>query len=451
MEYRPIKEIADEWGLTVRRLQMLCMDGKIPGAKKIGKLWVVPSNPKRPKDKRMAPGSAPRPVKKKADVHEYNSEIDKRLLSIFSHDVRNSLNAVLGYSEILGKYKDDPAKIEEYAEKIGNSGKRILTLLDTILLIARFESAESMVQTEVIDPVKILRTVINAKNADAEARNVSFLVDIDIEEGVVLADRNKLGEIFENILTNAVKYANDDGVVNITCRELEGADEGCRRLKFVFEDNGVGMSRWDVKNVYDILGGKSRIDSAEFSDNGLRMAITKRLTELMDGVIKVESKVSTGTKVTLIFEFEAAENSDDENETESADDGKSLSGYRILLAEDDDMNRDIAVELMKEAGIEVECAEDGAVCVSMVESAKPGYYDCIIMDLLMPNMDGITAATKIRKLSNKTRARIPIVAMTASIMREDKEQALMAGMNDFAEKPFEKDQLFAMLKRVLID
>ena len=451
MEYRPIKEVADEWGLTVRRLQMLCMEGKIPGAKKIGKLWVVPANPKRPRDNRMAPGSQPRPVKKKTDTHEYNSEIDKRLLTIFSHDVRNSLNAVMGYADILERYKDDPKKVHEYAGKIGDSGRNILSMLETILLVARFESVESIVQKEIMDPEAFLRMILDIKFKDAEERNVSFMVNSDHKEGLVFADKNKLGEIFEHILTNAIKYANEGGVINVTLRELDGAEEGCRRIKYVFEDNGVGMSRWDFKNVYDILGGKSRLDSAEFSDNGLRMAISKRLTELMDGVIKIESKVSTGTKVTFIFEFPIATEEQANNTNVEKTDFSCLSGIRILLAEDDEMNRDIATELLKEAGIAVETAEDGNVCIAKLEANASGYYDCIIMDLLMPNLDGITAAKKIRKLSNKEKARIPIIAMTASIMKEDKEQAIMAGMNDVAEKPFEKEKVYSMLKRVLFE
>lgn len=449
MEYRPVKEIADEWGITVRRVQMMCVDGKIPGAKKVGKLWMIPENPERPQDNRMAPGTQ-RPIRKKTTVsHEYNSEIDKRLFSIISHDVRNSLNAILGYSGMLERYSDDPAKIREYAANISDSGHSILKLVENTTILTKVYDAEIGTFGGVVDLSAMVLKIISDEQGYAGRHGVTITKRMKIYHDFILADETILSKILDNTIDNAVKLAGSGGKVHVRTEEAEGMDNGKTTIRFIVTDNGRGMTEAYLEHVYDdILDENISIDNI-LEGTGLSIAVIKKLTELLGGSVKIESRLNVGTKVIIELPVKTAEITEEKTEVREEINPEVFKGKRILLADDNEMNREIASVILREAGAEVECAEDGILAVAMLEKAPQDYYSCILMDIMMPNMDGVTATRIIRGLDDAAKAKIPIIAMTASVLKEDRENALKAGMNGFAEKPLHRMSLLKMLEDIL--
>ena len=367
-----------------------------------------------------------------------------------SHDIRTPMNAIIGFTDIAEKHIDEKERVLDSLGKVRMSSNHLLSLINDVLDMSRAESGTVKIEEEplCIDTAK--DNLYSMLNGNAEARNI--LLTSEIDDSVVhrwfYADRLHMMRVLTNIISNSIKYTNPGGKINILAEELPCAKEGYARYRYTVSDTGIGMSKEYLAHVFEPF---SRADSATKSGvvgTGLGMAITKSLTELMGGTIAVESELGVGTTVILNFESRIAEPvSPIADIPENA--SFELAGKRILLVEDNELNREIATEILEEEGIIVDTAEDGDVAVEKMRNASAGQYDLILMDIQMPKMNGYDATKAIRKLPDPCASGIPIIAMTANAFAEDKENAVAAGMNGHIAKPIDVPKLLNTLAGVL--
>lgn len=451
--YKTLREVAEEWGITVRRVQMLCVDGKLPGAKKLGKMWVVPADVERPVDKRVNPlepaarlGANEGSVIKTPKIGNWEQSGDVRFVAHMSHDIRTSLNAILGYSDMIRAHKDESERVEEYTKKIQASGEAMLKLTTNVIDLARMQMGEEKVEEEVVNLDALLQRVYDQENVAAVKRRIALVKKVNIKHNNIYTDAKKLERILGNVLNNAVKFSDDDEVVQFKVEELPNEETGQVSIAFSIEDNGIGMTEGYLEQIYNSYILDEPDDDYQWGGNGLGMAIVKQLVELMQGTIEIESHLGFGTKVLIKMSYRQVDLDDVQSETQVVFDLADFSGKRILVADDNELNRDIAAEILGDLGLDVEVAEDGIICVAMLEKSDKNHYDYILMDLQMPHMDGFLATQLIRGLEDKTKANIPIIAMTASVLPEDREHAFAVGMNGFVEKPFEIRKLLTAMR-----
>ncbi|MDO4483273.1 MAG: ATP-binding protein, partial [Clostridia bacterium] len=290
--------------------------------------------------------------------------------------------------------------------------------------------------------------------ATAAEKEIHLSANWDVPHRYYYGDQTKIKEIFLNVVSNAVKYTSAGGSVSIDGRELPGDEPGWIKVRTVIEDTGIGMSEEFLPHLFDAFTRERNTTTGKVAGTGLGMPIVKKLVDLMHGTIKVESEVGKGTRVTLEIPHRLAEetyagHAEHAGQDEEAPRPEILQGRHILLAEDNELNAEIATIVLEECGCTVDHAEDGIRCVAMVEQQPADRYDIILMDIQMPNMDGYKAARTIRRLQDKAKANIPIVAMTANAFEEDKQNALKAGMNGHLAKPLDTQKLMATLESIL--
>lgn len=382
-------------------------------------------------------------------VAEQANKSKSTFLFNMSHDIRTPMNAILGFANLLEKHSDDPELIKSYANKIKGAGSYLLNLINEVLEMARIESGATSVNekpTNLFDIASQIRAVF-----DEEYRKKKIVVTDEIypDHPYVLCDMTKIQGILLNVISNAVKYTPEGGRIRISVRDYPHEQEGIRLFETIVEDSGIGISEDFIPHIFDSFSREKSVTENRILGTGLGMGITKKLVDLMNGSINVESQLGKGTKISIkvplkvIDKFECSQK-------ENADlDVSRLKGMRILVAEDNELNREIAGELLHEMGFEVDFVEDGVKCVSVVQNLEPFNYDFILMDVQMPHMDGVEATRRIRNMTNPARASIPIIAMTANVFDEDRKKAYDAGMNGFTSKPIELDKLYREIVRVL--
>lgn len=285
--------------------------------------------------------------------------------------------------------------------------------------------------------------------AQMQAKNITFEKTVDVRHPFVWCDTTKIQEIYFNILSNACKYTLSGGKVSMRLTEISSNREGYAFFKTEIEDNGIGIAKEFMPHLFEAFSRENDTTHSKIAGTGLGMPIVKRLTELMGGSVEVESEVGKGTKFTVIMPHRIAFETDICDSKADNETLTDFSGKRILIAEDNDLNAEIAMELLSEMGLEVERVQDGDICVNRVEQVKDGYYDLIFMDIQMPNMNGYQATEAIRKMDNLAKASIPIVAMTANAFEEDKRNAYAAGMNAHLAKPIDISKLMETLTEIL--
>lgn len=379
---------------------------------------------------------------------ESASEAKTNFLSNMSHDIRTPMNALLGYTMMLKpKIKDE--QLLGYVEKMERSGKLLLSIINHVLDMARIESGRMEVN-EVYTRVGIdIEELISVFSLEAKKKNIRLLTSVQVEHGHIMADITKIREIFSNLLSNAIKYTPEGGTVRLKVRELPCSRPGYACIQAEIADNGIGMSKEYLPTLFDAFTRERNTTVGKISGTGLGMPIVKNLVEMQGGTIEVESEPGKGSRFIVTLEHPIADEAHykpQEQEAKSAQGAELLKGKRILLAEDNDLNAEIALFILQNMGLEVERVEDGAQCVSRLEQQPAGTYDLIFMDVQMPKMDGYEATQAIRALDDKEKAAIPIVAMTANAFAEDRERALAAGMNGHIAKPID----VAKLERVLL-
>ena len=367
-----------------------------------------------------------------------------------SHDIRTPMNAIIGYADLASRHLDDPAKLKNYMENIQVCGQNLLMLLNNVLDLARIENDKTEMEYSVSDVEKDFRNCIAMFRNQADSKGQTLTVTTHLLYPYVYVDIPHLTEICTNLVSNAVKYTGAGGTIRCNVTQKPGEKEGWCDTVVTVADNGIGMSQEFQKHIFEPFERERTSTVSKVEGSGIGMGIVKKLVGLMGGTVEVESRIGVGSTFTVTIPCRIA--SEDETQAKretNPSDQKCLCGTRILLTEDNDLNAEIAVELLQEEGCTVDRAKDGVECVDMLEKAANGTYQLILMDIQMPVMNGYDAARKIRGLDDPQKANIPIIAMTANAFTEDRQVALDAGMNDHIAKPINMNVLVPTLRKYL--
>ncbi len=379
------------------------------------------------------------------------SEAKTRFLFNMSHDIRTPMNAIMGFTELLNRNLDDQEKARGYLRKIQNASSLLLTIINQVLEMARIESGSAALKLEATDLSALFHSVNTVFEADIQKKNIQYSEDAHVPHKFAYCDKTKLEEIYLNIVSNAIKYTPDGHAVRVEIHELPSEDKKKACYRFTCEDSGIGMSADYLPHIFDEFSREHTTTENKVVGTGLGLPIVKSLIEQMGGTIQVESTQGVGTKFTVDLALTLASREEVYSSPEASAEAEhaKLRGRRILLAEDNELNAEIAIELLGEEGLLIERAADGEECCTMLAQAPEGYYDLILMDIQMPEMNGYEAAAKIRGMADVKKAGIPIIAMTANAFAEDRQAALDAGMNAHVAKPIDMAVLLPTLLRWL--
>ena len=389
---------------------------------------------------------------KKAYVAAENANKAKtEFLNNMSHDIRTPMNVILGYNHLM-KSQLTESKQLDYQKKIEQSGKLLLAIINNVLDMARIESGKIKVDENYERVGEVVDEIISTFSSEAEEKEIHLSGSMKVTHRNILCDGTKIREIYVNLVSNAMKYTPRGGNVTITVEELPCEKEGYMKVKSEIKDTGIGMSKEYLPTLFEPFSREQNTTTGRIGGTGLGMPIVKKMVDLMGGSIEVASELGKGTVFTFTLMHKIADRKFYSQKTEAAETsemGKNLSGKHVLLAEDNDLNAEIAVTVLEETGIVIERVEDGIQCVNRVAQMSPGTYDLILRDSQMPNMDGYQAAQCIRHLDDKMKAEIPIIAMTANAFAEDRKKAFDAGMNGHIAKPIDMEKLGAAILSVL--
>ena len=378
-------------------------------------------------------------IEQAAKRAEEASEAKTRFLFNMSHDIRTPMNAIIGFSDLLEKHLDDKEKVHDYIKKIQLSGSFLLSLINYVLEMARIESGKATLRTEVGDAQELLGALNAVFEPAVEKKRLKYNCTLDVEHRFIICDVTKVREIVLNIISNSVKYTPEGGSVTVQIKEIPWEKEGWTAYRILVEDTGIGMGAEYLPHIFEEFTRERTSTESKVVGAGLGLPIVKALIDLMGGTIQVESERGKGSKFEVILPFEIAS----EEEVKDSYVKKEEKLYnrskekRILLAEDNELNAEIAITILEENGFKVERAEDGCKCVELFSEKPAGYYSTILMDIQMPNMDGYTASRKIRDMEREDAKAIPIIALTANAFDEDRNKAFAAGMNGHIAKPID--------------
>ena len=378
-------------------------------------------------------------IEQAAKRAEEASEAKTRFLFNMSHDIRTPMNAIIGFSDLLEKHLDDKEKVHDYIKKIQLSGSFLLSLINYVLEMARIESGKATLRTEVGDAQELLGALNAVFEPAVEKKRLKYNCTLDVEHRFIICDVTKVREIVLNIISNSVKYTPEGGSVTVQIKEIPWEKEGWTAYRILVEDTGIGMGAEYLPHIFEEFTRERTSTESKVVGAGLGLPIVKALIDLMGGTIQVESERGKGSKFEVILPFEIAS----EEEVKDSYVKKEEKPYnrskekRILLAEDNELNAEIAITILEENGFKVERAEDGCKCMELFSEKPAGYYSTILMDIQMPNMDGYTASRKIRGMEREDAKAIPIIALTANAFDEDRNKAFAAGMNGHIAKPID--------------
>ncbi len=393
-------------------------------------------------------------TRKEIRVKESANRAKTTFLNNMSHDIRTPLNAIIGFTSLAESHIDDKEQVRDYLGKISVSGQHLLSLINDVLDMSRIESGKVTIEESDVHLSDVIRELRTMVQSDVDSKQIEFFVSTEdlIHEDIV-TDKLHLKEILLNILSNAIKFTPAGGAIRFRVTEKPSPSEALACFEFSIKDNGIGMSEEYRKTIFDAFTRERTSTVSGIQGTGLGMAITKSLVDMMGGTITVSSTEGKGSEFVVNLSCkissspaEAVEASEDTVKSPALPD---LSGKRVLLAEDNEMNQMIAEAILTESGLTVEMAGDGLEALEKVRNAPAGYYDIILMDIQMPRMDGYEAAKQIRSLEDKEKATIPIVAVTANAFEEDKLIAMEAGMNGHLAKPYDIPAIMEMLTKLL--
>lgn len=389
-------------------------------------------------------------IRKSAEKARKANEAKTRFLFNMSHDIRTPMNAIVGFSGLLEKSLHDEKKSFGYIKKIRVSSDILLTIINQVLEMARIESGKITLNPESVN----IREMVEAMNTVFESsltkKSLEYQCSLNVVHDQILCDKTKMEEIILNVVSNSIKYTNPHGKITVSIDELDSEDEKNANYKVVVEDNGIGMSQDYLPHIFEEFSREHTSTETRVAGTGLGLPIVKSLVDRMGGTIEVESEEGKGTRFIMKFSFPVSlENQVREKEKQNIPDiTEKLEGKRILLAEDNELNAEIAETVLEETGIKVKHVEDGIQCIEELKKMPEKYYDVILMDVQMPNMDGYTATQRIRDLDD-SRAEIPIIAMTANAYDEDRRKAQEAGMDGFLAKPLDVDEMMRLLAQII--
>jgi len=370
-------------------------------------------------------------------------------LNNMSHDIRTPMNAILGFAKLMEKELNDATALSAHLKKLQDSGQYLLSILNNVLDMARIDSGMMTLDEQFADLSAREEGFITIFEEQLKAKNLSFDVDINLEYPYVLLDPTKVGEIVSNLLSNAVKYTPAGGHISLKLEDKPCSRPGYRTYIMTVTDTGIGMTKEFMEHIFESFTRERNTTESKIAGTGLGMSIVKKIVDFMGGKIEVESELGKGTTFRVIVDHKTVDNPEDyigkqkPMETETL----NLKGKRLLIAEDNDLNAEIVLSILSDEGFQVERASDGIVCVDMVNKKPAGYYDLILMDIQMPNLNGYDATRKIRNFTDPQKANIPIIAMTANAFDEDKKAALESGMNGHLAKPVNVPELLRELSK----
>jgi len=388
-------------------------------------------------------------LKEAMEIARTASHAKSSFLFNMSHDIRTPMNAIIGFAELMGKHIGDEEKCKDYLGKIHSSSNFLLSLINNVLEVAKIESGKASLDETVITPGNISKEVDAVFEERMKLKNITYSSKSTFHSKYIYADAVKLKEIFLNLLSNAYKYTPEGGQVSVSYEEIPCEKEGYTAVKIVVADTGIGMSKEFLPHIFDEFSREKTYTEDKIEGTGLGMPIVKKMIDLMEGSIDVESELGKGTTFTLIIPHRLATMEETKVIEENKTDDIRFEGKRVLIAEDNELNAEIAIEIMQDFGFAVEHAEDGIICVDMLQKAPRGYYDLILMDIQMPNMDGYKATKVIREMEDDYCKNIPIVAMTANAFEEDGKNAIATGMNAHLSKPINVPKLIHTIAELL--
>ena len=385
-------------------------------------------------------------------VHEAKcaNEAKTRFLFNMSHDIRTPMNAIIGFADLLEKHIDEKERVRDYIGKIKSSSEFLLSLINYVLETARIESGKTTLKKEVCCASRLIESLIDVFEPEVCKKGLTYSYTKDIEHEYVMGDETKVREIFINIIGNSLKYTPAGGKITIDIREIPFDRENYIAYKIVVEDTGIGMSEDYLPHIFEEFSREHTSTESKVVGTGLGLPIVKALIDLMGGTIEIESEAGKGTKTTVMIPFEIATQEQilEEQQKEKEFVPEDIKGKRMLVAEDNELNAEITLTVLKEKGLLVERAANGKECVEMLKEKPADYYDMILMDIQMPEMDGYQATEMIRNLGD-SRAAVSIVAMTANAFEEDRQKALDAGMNAHVSKPVDMNVLFRVMAKFI--
>lgn len=381
---------------------------------------------------------------------EASANAKSTFLFNMSHDIRTPMNAILGFSHLMEKEKNNPVLISDYLKKIQDSGEYLLNLINNVLDMARIESGKVELDKNFVDIEAESKGPLDICSAEINRKGLKFTHDINVQNRYVMGDSAKLQQISVNLVSNAVKYTPEGGSIHISLLEVPCERKGYARIQNRVSDTGIGMSKEFQEHIFEAFTREKNSTESKVIGTGLGMSITKKLVDLMGGTIELESELGKGTTFTVTLDFEIANEPEKylEKRKEVTVDKKLFSAKRILLAEDNDLNAEIAIAIFEDNGLCVDRAVDGVDCINILDKAAPGFYDVILMDVQMPKMDGYQATKNIRGMNSDAKKHIPIIAMTANAFEEDKKKAIEMGMNGHISKPINIGDLMEMLTKI---
>ena len=380
------------------------------------------------------------------DKAEVANRAKTSFLFSMSHDIRTPMNAIVGFTSMAQRHINEPEKIADSLTKIETAGKQLLSLINQVLEMSRIESGKIVMQessTSVKEQTEAIRIVYSE-----QAKMHSLTMDVEVKNVIhdaIITDADRVKQIMTNIIGNALKYTPSGGYVRYTVEEKPCDKEGYGLYVFTTQDTGIGMSQEFIEHIFDEFSRETTSTVSKIQGTGLGMSIVKRMVDLLDGDITIESEKGKGTKIVVSLPIKIDTTERVETSEDSLDDPVSLSGMKVLLVEDNEMNRESSIGTLEDFGVEVVSAEDGDIAVDIIKNSMPGDFDLVLMDVQMPRMNGYEATRAIRALDDQSLASIPIVAMTANAFEEDRKNAFEAGMNGHMAKPVDISILIATL------
>ena len=372
----------------------------------------------------------------------------KEFLNSISHEIRTPLNAVIGLTAIASSHLDDSARIKDCLFKIDQSSDRLLSIINDILDMSRIESGKFDLNETPTHLFEVVHEVERDIRNDLQVKDLKFELDcVDINDDEVVCDKNRLRQVLLKVLSNSIKFTREGGSISMSVKETPLSKSSYAAYEFRIKDNGIGMSEDFLKKVYEPFT-RELSASRETRGMGLGLAITKNSVEMMGGQIEIASRLHVGTEVVMTFEFKLVQSKKREDGVEKTE-KSGFAGKKILLVEDNILNREITMEILQDNGFIVTAVEDGDIAVKMLSKATSRPFDVVLMDVRMPVMDGYEATKRIRALDNKEVAEIPIIAMTANAFDEDRQASFEVGMNEHIAKPVSIEKLKDVLAMFL--
>ena len=379
---------------------------------------------------------------------EEGSRAKSSFLFAMSHDLRTPMNAIIGYAELMEAHWGEKEAATNYLQKLKGASQFLLALIGNVLEIARIESGKETLNEAPWNLMKLEETLDILLDREISRKQLTVNRNVNIRHANVYCDALKIREIIMNLLSNAVKYTAEGGKIVLDIEEKPSVQDDFMTLQIRVSDNGIGISKEYIPHIFDAFTRERSSSESGIIGTGLGLHIVKSFVDLMNGDISVESESGKGTCFTVEISCRKVPEEELQQQMEEQPENVSLAGRRFLLAEDNGLNAEIAMTILQDAEAEVELAADGKIAVDMLKDAPVGYYDTVLMDIQMPNMNGYQATKAIRKLTDE-RAKIPIIAMTANAFEEDRQAALAAGMDDYVAKPVEISELFRTIMKNL--